>query len=173
MQEVSKPFKSLHGNPPTDEDREKFNVPFNRSDPKLFQLCAAIDQYDQDMECLESSTWFIDTMKTALDEKKWLIDDKVDEGLPVAYDDGTKRQVLHKNTACGRERKGCQGTRSVLRVQHRSVVRSVVVAPIAPGTHNRLHVLSSLTQLGSRNWLIVPYQSCSLFCVHKPSLIAA
>ena len=98
MQELSKPFKSLYGDPPTDEDRDKVNVPFNRSDRELFQLCAAIDQYDQDMEYLESSTWFINTMKTALDEKKWPTGDNADENLPVASSDDTERQAQNKHS---------------------------------------------------------------------------
>ena len=106
VQELSKPFQSLYRNPPTDEDRNKVNVPFNHSDRKLLQLFVAIDQYDLDMEYLDSSTWFINTMKTALDENKWLTDDNADENLPVASSNDTERQAQNKNSQL-------QNTRSV------------------------------------------------------------
>ncbi|KAI9461379.1 hypothetical protein HD554DRAFT_2223615 [Boletus coccyginus] len=143
LQELREPFKSLYGKPPTDEDRERVNVPFNRSDRKLIQLFAAIDQFDQDMECLESSTWFVDTMRTALDEQIWPTDDTADEELPIAYDDDTERQAQqkisqHKNAHSVWERsKGLSrgSKRAASPTPERSAKRSRST-PTASGTQN-------------------------------------
>ena len=106
VQDLSKPFKSLYSKPPTDEERDKANVPFNRSNREFLRLCAAIDLYDQDMKYLESSTWFIDTVGTALDEKKWPIDDHADENDPGVSSNDTEGLAQNKNSQL-------QNTRSV------------------------------------------------------------
>ena len=41
VQDLSKPFKSLYSKPPIDEERDKANVPFNRSNREFLRLCAA------------------------------------------------------------------------------------------------------------------------------------
>ena len=84
IRELSKPFKSLYGEPPTDEDRMKINIPLNPSDIKLFRLRVAIDQYDEDIEQLQSSSFFIDEMQKALDTNDWPTNDKADTNLPIA-----------------------------------------------------------------------------------------
>lgn len=87
LRKLSQPFKSLYQeNPPTAEDRKKVDVPFDHSDGELKNLLFAIEQYDKDIGTLESSDWFIDTVKMALDEEKWPTDDKTeDEILPMEY----------------------------------------------------------------------------------------
>ena len=83
--ELSKPFKSLYAaRPPTAEDRTKINVALNPSDRILFRLRATIDQYDEDMQLLQSSLFFIDEMQRALDNNDWPTDDKADTNLPIA-----------------------------------------------------------------------------------------
>ena len=84
IRELRNPFKSLYGDPPTDDDRMKINVPLNRSDRELFRLCAAIDQYDEDMEHLQTSSWFINGIQKSLEENDWPTDDKADTNLPIA-----------------------------------------------------------------------------------------
>lgn len=75
---------SLYGvRPPTVEDRMKISVPLNHSDKRLCRLSATIDQYDEDMQRLESSSWFIGEISRALDEQVWPTDDKADVNLPV------------------------------------------------------------------------------------------
>ena len=106
MRELGKPFKPLYGDPPTDEERDRANVPFNHSDREFLRLCAAIDLYDQDMKYLESSTLFIDTVGTVLDEKKWPIGDHADENDPGVSSNGTEGQAQNKNSQL-------QNTRSV------------------------------------------------------------
>ena len=143
VQELSKPFKSLYGDPPTNEDRDRVDVPFNRSDRKLVQLCAAIDRFDQDTECLRSSTWFIETMRTALDEKIWPTDDKADEDLQIAYADDTERQAQqkisqHKNTHSVWERsKGLsRGSKRAASPTPERSAKRCRSTPTASGTQN-------------------------------------
>ena len=66
----------------------KINVLLSPSDGKLFRLRARIDQYDEDMEQLQSSSFFIDEMQRALDRNDWPTDDKADMNLPIASPGG-------------------------------------------------------------------------------------
>ncbi|KAF8132577.1 hypothetical protein EV363DRAFT_1328895 [Boletus edulis] len=92
LQELRKPFKSLYGDPPTDTDRKKVEFPFDQSDWELVVMRAAIDRYEKDMACLQSSTWFVDTIKMALDKQEWPTDDKADRNLRITFPRETPRQ---------------------------------------------------------------------------------
>ncbi|KAF8426803.1 hypothetical protein L210DRAFT_3565847, partial [Boletus edulis BED1] len=85
-------FKSLYMNPPANADRKKIKVLFDRLDLKLMKLYLAIEEYDQGMACLESPTWFIDTIKMALDKQEWPTDDKADRNLRITFPRETPRQ---------------------------------------------------------------------------------
>ena len=99
IRELRKPFKSLYGEPPTDEDRMKINVPLNPSDIKLFRLCVAINQYDEDIKQLQSSSFFIDEMQKALDTNDWPTDDKADTNLPIALSGGHMEKRARMKTS--------------------------------------------------------------------------
>ena len=93
LRQLSSPFKSLYSlSPPTAEARKNSETLPNLADQSQLLSYAAVLQYDNDMKCLQSSTWFIDTMKMALD-KKWPTDDKADENLPIDFSGCTRRQV--------------------------------------------------------------------------------
>jgi hypothetical protein len=97
MQELSKPFKSLYGNPPTAEDREKVNVPKSQYDENLEDLSRDIRRYDRDMEHLQSPSWFVNQVQKAFDRQDWPVDDKADDNLPIAFSGWTQRQVRNRN----------------------------------------------------------------------------
>ena len=97
VQELSKPFKSLYGDPPTEEDRDKVNVPKSQHDQDLEDLSRDIRRYDRDMEQLKSSSWFIDQIRKAFNRQDWPVDDKADENLPIDLFGGTRRQVQNRN----------------------------------------------------------------------------
>ena len=133
--ELSSPFKSLYTTrPPTAEERKKVDISFDLSNRELRKLSLAIEQYDQDMGCLESSTWFIATMKTSLAGEGWPEADKANDELPIHYG-GTKVQDQNMAERCQRTQNLCEdskGLRNTLkrtRVRHPSVVRSVNVVP--------------------------------------------
>ena len=95
--ELSLPFKSFYSmRPPTAEERKKVDVPLDRLDEELYFLRGTISRYDKDMKRLQSSTWYIDTMSTSLDEEGWPSDDEADEKLPIDVPCATKRQVQNK-----------------------------------------------------------------------------
>ncbi|KAF8125081.1 hypothetical protein EV363DRAFT_1351495 [Boletus edulis] len=97
LKDLSFPFKSFYAMwPPTAEDRKKANVPTECLDRQLIKLRYDIEQYDQDIEDLQSPTWFINTMKTALNKKEWPTDDKADDKLPIAFPRAAPRQAQHK-----------------------------------------------------------------------------
>lgn len=96
LQELRKPFKSLYGEPPTAEDRKNTEDLPNISQKSQLRLCAAVFQYDEDIQCLQSSTWFINTMKTALDNKVWPTDDMAHENLPIGFSRTTRRQTQNR-----------------------------------------------------------------------------
>jgi len=96
LQDLRKPFKSLYGEPPTDEDRKNAkNLP-NISNESQLLLCAAVFQHDRDIRCLQSSTWFINMVKTALNDKAWPTDDTADENLPIVFSGETQRQTQNR-----------------------------------------------------------------------------
>ena len=96
MQELSKPFKSLYGDPPTHDDRRRVQVRPDGTDRVLYRLWDTIDQYDQDIGHLESQIWFSNEIKKALDEEAWPADDEADANLPISFDNYTDRQVQNK-----------------------------------------------------------------------------
>ena len=95
LQELRMPFKSLYGEPPTAEDRKNAEYLPSMSRKSQMRLCA-ISRYDEDIQCLQSSAWFIDTMKTALDENAWPADDRADENLPIGFSRTTQRQAQNR-----------------------------------------------------------------------------
>ena len=96
VQELSKPFKSLYGDPPTDEDRDKVNIPKSQYDQDLEDLSRDIRRYDRDTEQLQSSSWFISQIQKAFNRQDWPVDDKADETLPIAFSGGTRHQVQNR-----------------------------------------------------------------------------
>ena len=95
LKELSKPFKSLYEeNRPTAEDRKRVDASPDSSDIQVAILRVKIFQYDEDMKCLDSSTWFIETMKMALNEG-WPKADEANPKLPIHYG-GTKIQDQNK-----------------------------------------------------------------------------
>ena len=99
---LSSPFKSLYATrPPTAEERKRVDVPLDRLDEELYILHSTISRYDNDMKRLQTSTWFITTMKTALAEKGWPEADKANDKLPIHYG-GT--EVQDQNMAERRQR---------------------------------------------------------------------
>ena len=97
MQELSRPFKSFYGNPPTVEDREKVDVPKSQYDEDLEDLSRDIRRYDRDIEQLQSSSWFINQIQKAINRQDWPVDDKADENLLIDFSGGTRRQVQNRN----------------------------------------------------------------------------
>ena len=96
LKELSKPFKSLYEeNPPTAEERKMVDVTPDRVDDDLIFLRRTISNYDEDIKRLDSSTWFIATMKMVSDGEGWPKADKVNLKLPVHYG-GTKVQDQNK-----------------------------------------------------------------------------
>ena len=88
IRELSKPFKSLYGDPPSDDD-----------DDILDDLLLATRHYDRDMQHLQCSSWFINKIKKALADKTWPTDDKADETLPItSLSHETANQVLIKTS---------------------------------------------------------------------------
>jgi hypothetical protein len=96
LRQLRKPFKSLYGEPPTDEDRQSVQVQPDSSDRVLYRLWDTIDQYDQDIGHLKSPIWFVNEIKKALDEEVWPTDDKADENLPISSSNDTHRQAQNK-----------------------------------------------------------------------------
>ena len=96
VQELSQPFKSLYGNPLTEDDRTRVQVRPDGTDRVLYRLWDTIDQYDQDIRHLGSQIWFSNEIKKALDEEVWPADDEADVNLPIAFDNDTDRQVQNK-----------------------------------------------------------------------------
>jgi hypothetical protein len=97
MQELSKPFKTLYGNPPTAEDREKVNGPKSQYDEDLEDLSRDIRRYDRDIEQLQSPSWFLSQIQKAFNRQDWPVDDKADDNLPIAFSGWTQRQVRNRN----------------------------------------------------------------------------
>ena len=97
LKELSKPFKSLYGDPPTDEDRDKVDLPKGQYDEDLEDLSHDIRRYDRDIEQLQSPSWFIDQIQKAFNRHDWPVDDKADENLPIDYSGWTQRQVQNRN----------------------------------------------------------------------------
>ncbi|KAF8553900.1 hypothetical protein OG21DRAFT_1509533 [Imleria badia] len=96
--QLSSPFKSLYAvSPPTAEARENVKLLTNISDESQLLSCAAVIKYmyDNDIRCLQSSTWFVDKMKMALD-KEWPTNDRADENLPIDFSRGTRRQANNR-----------------------------------------------------------------------------
>ena len=96
LRELRKPFKSLYGEPPTAEDREKTGIPNNQYDPELEDLSRDIRRYDRDIGQLHSSTWFLDEIQKTFNMEEWPADDRADECLPIASSDGTQRQIQNR-----------------------------------------------------------------------------
>jgi hypothetical protein len=95
--QLSSPFKSLYAaRRPTAADRSRVQVQPDATDRLLHRLWASIDQYDEDIEHLESPIWFINELRKALDEEVWPTDDKADENLPIASSHDTQRQAQNK-----------------------------------------------------------------------------
>ena len=97
MQELSKPLKSLYGKPPTDEDRNKVDVPKSQYDEDLEDLSRDIRRYDRDIEQLQSPSWFINQIQMTFNRQDWPADDKADEKLPIVFSGWTQRQVQNRN----------------------------------------------------------------------------
>ena len=111
--ELSSPFKSLYTTrPPTAEERKKVDISFDLSNRELRKLSLAIEQYDQDMGCLESSTWFIATMKTSLAGEGWPEADKANDELPIHYG-GTKVQDQNMAERCQRTQNLCEDSKGL------------------------------------------------------------
>ncbi|KAF8549305.1 hypothetical protein OG21DRAFT_611228 [Imleria badia] len=98
LEKLGSPFKSLYAvSPPTAEARKNVTALPDISSKSQLLSYAAVIQYDHDIECLQSSTWFIDMMETALsDHDKWPTDDRADESLPIDFSGGTRRQVQNR-----------------------------------------------------------------------------
>ena len=89
---MSKPFKSLYGDPPSDDDD-------NDEDDVLDDSLLATRRYDRDMQHLRCSSWFTDRIQKVLANKVWPTDDKADETLPIAsVSHDTANQVLIKTS---------------------------------------------------------------------------
>ena len=96
LRKLSKPFKSLYEeNPPTAEDRKRVDASLDSSDIQVAILRSGVFQYDEDIKYLDSSTWFIKTMKTVSDGEGWPKADKTNPKLPIHYG-GTKVQDQNK-----------------------------------------------------------------------------
>ncbi|KAF8546653.1 hypothetical protein OG21DRAFT_1501900 [Imleria badia] len=94
LTELSRPFKSLYAvHPPTVEQRKSVHVLPDRSDRELYRLWDGIDQYDQDIQHLQSPTWFINEIKKALDKEGWPTNDEADVNLPISSGKQTDRQM--------------------------------------------------------------------------------
>ena len=92
LRDLSKPFKSFYlEDPPTADERKKVDASSSSSNRELQKLSFAIEEYDEDMGRLETSTWFIATMKTSLAGEGWPKADKANNKLPIHYG-GTKVQ---------------------------------------------------------------------------------
>ena len=84
LTDLSSPFKLLYAEqPPTPNDLEKINVPISKHDQDLEDLSWDIHRCDRDIEQLQSSSWFINQIQTALDRQDWPTDDRADEWLPL------------------------------------------------------------------------------------------
>ena len=113
LRQLSSPFKSLYSlSPPTAEARKNIDTLPNLADQSQLLSYATVLQYDNDMKCLQSSTWFIDTMKMALG-KKWPTDDKADENLPIDFSGCTRRQVQNRTREIQRTQKLFEDSRGL------------------------------------------------------------
>jgi len=95
LHELRKPFKSLYGEPPTAEDREKINIPNIQYDQDE-DLFRDIRRYDRDIGQLQTSSWFIDEFQKTFNRGDWPADDKADENLPIAFSGETRRQIQNR-----------------------------------------------------------------------------
>ena len=101
LRKLNQPFKALYGDPPTDEDRNSVQIPPDRSDRELWGtineelrgIFHNIQQYDRNVQCLSSATWFIDEIQKALDKNDWPTDDGADDNLPIASSNQTSHQM--------------------------------------------------------------------------------
>ncbi|KAF8555778.1 hypothetical protein OG21DRAFT_810170 [Imleria badia] len=98
LRKLMTPFKSLYGDPPTEEDRRKINVDKSKYDDILDDLSRNIRQYDRNVQCLSSPTWFINEIKMVLDGDGWPTNDAADLNLPIASGDETDRQMKIKTS---------------------------------------------------------------------------
>ena len=96
LRQLSSPFKSLYAmSPPTAEARKNVQSLTNISDESQLLLCATVIRYDNDIRSLQSSSWFADIMKMALDEE-WPTNDKADENLSIDFSGVTRRQAHNR-----------------------------------------------------------------------------
>ncbi|KAI9567163.1 hypothetical protein HD554DRAFT_2024342 [Boletus coccyginus] len=96
LRELRKPFKSLYGEPPTAEEREKTIVSNSQYDEELEDLSRDIRRYDRDIGQLHTSTWFLNEIQKTLNREDWPVDDKADESLPIAFSCETRRQTQNR-----------------------------------------------------------------------------
>ena len=77
--ELSTPFQILYSQwAPSAEDQMKIRKPISEFDNPTLELIGKIIHYDKGREQLQSSTFFIQEIKKALDKKDWPPDDKAD-----------------------------------------------------------------------------------------------
>ena len=91
--ELGKPFKSLYGEPPEAQDREKISIPNSQDDQDLEDLSRDIRRYNRDIEHLQASTWFVNEIQEFINREDWPADDKADENLPTAFSVEERRQI--------------------------------------------------------------------------------
>ncbi|KAG9310586.1 hypothetical protein JVU11DRAFT_9146 [Chiua virens] len=96
---LRKPFKSFYGQPPSDEDRKKIDIPREQQDDKLIALRVIISEYDEDIESLKMARSFLDEMRCALDKEAWPMDDKAGDNLPGSFT--TTKKIRVKTTQRG------------------------------------------------------------------------
>ncbi|KAF9237768.1 hypothetical protein BU15DRAFT_75760 [Melanogaster broomeanus] len=99
LETLSSPFKSRYvKKPPTDEVRAQVEGQRDSADAATERLSLEVSLYDQDMERLKTSDWFIGTLKNALREEGWPTDDEAVKTLVEPIDDQlSKAQQLERS----------------------------------------------------------------------------
>ncbi|KAH0834979.1 hypothetical protein J3R83DRAFT_10694 [Lanmaoa asiatica] len=100
LRTLSSPFKSLYASDPPDETlREKYEKLKQRHPhDELAYSDHVVHIYDQGMQHLESSSWFITTIGDTLAKGPWPTDDKAVPNLPIGSSFTTDGQDVRKTT---------------------------------------------------------------------------
>ena len=101
LRALSSPFASLYSlDPPDEASREEYRELQRRySDDDLVYRTHAVRIYDQNIERLETSFWFMTSIEDALAHETWPADDKANPELPICFSlmtDGEEVQKMNR-----------------------------------------------------------------------------
>ena len=85
LTELNMPFQTSYSQwAPSAEDQTKISKPISKFDNPTLELIGKIIHCNKGWQQLQSSTFFIQEIKKALDKEDWSVDDKADRDLPIS-----------------------------------------------------------------------------------------